>query len=338
MNISQNSLSRAILAALVAGILPCAAIAQDDAPKDGRPSDLAPTDGRPDGKRPEGKKPSGERPADPIGKAIDSDGNHVISAAELANAPVALLALDADKDGKLSKGECGHKKSGEQRGRATRMAMLDKDKDGKISKEEAGERLGDRFAEMDKNTDGFIDKEEMKAMRGAGKSDGKAGGQAKGQGKGQAGKSPEGKPEDGARPQGDKPKSKGQGQGGRGGEMRRRGGGSPFMRAIDADHNGELSADEIKGSTVSLTKLDKNKDGQLTKEEIMPARGRRGDGGGGAGRMGGFFERMDQDGDGKISREEAPGRMADRFDDLDGDGDGFITQAEMTEAMERMRR
>jgi len=308
-------------------------MAQEDAPTDRRP-DARPEDAR---KR-DHRHPRRERPADPIGKALDSDGNQIISAAELANAPVALLTLDKDKDGKLSKAECGHKRreQGKREGGGNRLLMLDKDKDGKISKAEGGEKLGKRFAAMDKNSDGFIDKHEMKAMRDSRK--------------GQGDRKPKGNPEDGVRPQGDKPKGDGtgkrqghgqgtgEGQRGRGGEMRRRGGGSAFMRALDTDHNGELSAAEITASTASLTKLDKNKDGQLTKEEIMPARGRRGDSGSGGDRMGGFFKRMDQDGDGKISRDEAPGRMADRFDDLDADGDGFITQDEMKEAMERRRR
>ena len=67
----------------------------------------------------------------------------------------------------------------------------------------------------------------------------------------------------------------------------------------------------------------------------MPARGGRG--GAGGDRMGSFFDRMDQDGDGKISKDEAPGRMADFFGEMDTDGDGFLTKDEMKEAMERRR-
>jgi hypothetical protein len=50
-------------------------------------------------------------------------------------------------------------------------------------------------------------------------------------------------------------------------------------------------------------------------------------GGGSSGRMN--LMDNDKDGDGKISREEAPERMRDFFDRLDTNGDGFIDAAEI---------
>jgi Ca2+-binding EF-hand superfamily protein len=44
-------------------------------------------------------------PPHPVMTALDSDRDHVISAAEIGNAPNALLTLDKNKDGKLSKEE-----------------------------------------------------------------------------------------------------------------------------------------------------------------------------------------------------------------------------------------
>ena len=56
------------------------------------------------------------------------------------------------------------------------------------------------------------------------------------------------------------------GQAGRDGIMRV----LPIMTALDADGNGEISDAEIKVSVTALKKLDKNKDGKLTAEELRP--------------------------------------------------------------------
>ena len=50
-------------------------------------------------------------------------------------------------------------------------------------------------------------------------------------------------------------------------------------------------------------------------------------GGPGGGRRGDLMQ-MDRDGDGRVSREEAPEGMREFFDRLDGNGDGFIDREE----------
>jgi predicted O-methyltransferase YrrM len=62
----------------------------------------------------------------------------------------------------------------------------------------------------------------------------------------------------------------------------------PGMSALDANGDGELSAEEIAAAADALKKLDKNQDGKLTREELGPPRaGRGGPGGpGGPGGMG----------------------------------------------------
>jgi Ca2+-binding EF-hand superfamily protein len=43
----------------------------------------------------------------------------------------------------------------------------------------------------------------------------------------------------------------------------------------------------------------------------------------------------DTDGDGQVSKDEAPERMSSFFDSLDGNGDGFIDQTEVDEMRSR---
>ncbi len=42
----------------------------------------------------------------------------------------------------------------------------------------------------------------------------------------------------------------------------------PFLAALDADRNGELSAEEIANSAAALKRLDRNGDGKLSREEL----------------------------------------------------------------------
>lgn len=53
----------------------------------------------------------------------------------------------------------------------------------------------------------------------------------------------------------------------------------PIIAALDANGDGVIDAGEIKNAVAALMKLDKNKDGKLTSDEIRPARpgGRQGD-------------------------------------------------------------
>src|SRR5258708_5278406 len=61
---------------------------------------------------------------------------------------------------------------------------------------------------------------------------------------------------------------------------------SPVFEALDKDHDGILSAEEIQAASESLKKLDRNGDGKLTEDELHPQGGpggppRRGRGGAG---------------------------------------------------------
>lgn len=68
---------------------------------------------------------------------------------------------------------------------------------------------------------------------------------------------------------GERPQGPGQGgPGGRGPGMM-----LPVMTALDKDKDGELSAEELKNAPQSLATLDKNEDGKLDADELMPEAG-----------------------------------------------------------------
>src|SRR5579883_2861961 len=54
----------------------------------------------------------------------------------------------------------------------------------------------------------------------------------------------------------------------------------PIIQVLDANHDGIISADEIANAAAALKTLDKNGDGQMTRDEYMPPRPPRPDDGG----------------------------------------------------------
>jgi EF hand len=135
-----------------------------------------------------------------------------------------------------------------------------------------------------------------------------------------------------------------------------------LFNAIDVDGDGELSPKEIAKASQSIAKLDTNKDGIITEDEVRPPRpgGRRGPPGGGppegegppgGGPPGGgppgaggraqdakplvdSVMKFDKDGDGKISAAELPERMARMMEEGDANKDGFLDRSEV-EALSR---
>ena len=78
------------------------------------------------------------------------------------------------------------------------------------------------------------------------------------------------------------PSADGRGEGREGEGRRGRGPGGPMGRdplvaALDADHDGSISAAEMSAATSVLRSLDANGDGQLTPDEIRPSGRGRGD-------------------------------------------------------------
>ena len=125
---------------------------------------------------------------------------------------------------------------------------------------------------------------------------------------------------------------------------------SPAFEALDADHDGIISAPEIANAATALKSLDKNGDGKLTEDEVRPQMAGRGDGSRGAGRRGGqdgepgetqppsaddmvkTLMAFDKNGDGQLTRDELPERLQGLFDRADTDHNGILTADEIRKA------
>ncbi len=122
------------------------------------------------------------------------------------------------------------------------------------------------------------------------------------------------------------------------GDRDRAPGGRPPMGltgVIDLNGNGTIEADEIDMAVVSLRKLDRNKDGKITRDEIggsASGSSRRS-----SGRRLPSLSSLDKDGDGKLSKEETRDRMRENFDRTDTNGDGFVDSKEFDAILQRIR-
>jgi hypothetical protein len=60
----------------------------------------------------------------------------------------------------------------------------------------------------------------------------------------------------------------------RGGHVRHGGprGGHPVVRALDTDHDAEISAAEVENASAAIRTLDRNNDGNVSAEELRPVR------------------------------------------------------------------
>ena len=266
-----------------------------------------------------GRGPGGEGGfMNPIVTALDANRDGVISAIEIKNAPAALASLDKDHDGKITREEVrpnfgpggpGGRPPGQGGNGSQEMVKtllgFDKNGDGKLSKEELPERMQGMFARGDVNKDGFLSKDEIEKLAGS-----SGGNNRGGEGEREERRGPGG-------PQGMRP--------------------DPVFSALDTDNDGVISAAEIKASASSLSKLDKNGDGQLTQDELRPNMGPRGmRGGNPAAMVDRLFAENDKNGDGKLSKAEAPQRVQEMFDRADQNKDGFLTKDELRKAFEGM--
>jgi Ca2+-binding EF-hand superfamily protein len=100
--------------------------------------------------------------------------------------------------------------------------------------------------------------------------------------------------------------------------------------ALDANHDNVISAEEMANATAVLKTFDKNGDGMLTAEEVVPKipepppePNQHVES------MASQLMMFDRNGDGKLSKSELPERMHGLFDRGDTNKDGFLTKAEI---------
>jgi Ca2+-binding EF-hand superfamily protein len=100
---------------------------------------------------------------------------------------------------------------------------------------------------------------------------------------------------------------------------------NPVLAALDANHDGEISDSEIRNSAAALKTLDKNGDGSLTPDELIPDKAEV--------QAAMILARLDTDNDGRISAAERASDEAAPLRELlqsaDRNHDGFITSAEL---------
>jgi hypothetical protein len=113
------------------------------------------------------------------------------------------------------------------------------------------------------------------------------------------------------------------------------------FKAADTDGNGMLSRQEaaaLPRIAKHFDEIDANKDNQITAEELrafhQKARGEHGK------HRGDMLKKLDTDGDGRISMQEAQAapRLAEHFKDIDTNGDGFLSADELKAAREKHGR
>ncbi len=111
----------------------------------------------------------------------------------------------------------------------------------------------------------------------------------------------------------------------------------PMMRFKQADTNGDgmISRDEAKALPMiakHFDEIDANHDGQITADELRAFHQKMH--GNHAGKR---FQKLDTDGDGRISRAEAQAapKLAEHFDAIDANKDGYITPDELAAARQK---
>lgn len=100
---------------------------------------------------------------------------------------------------------------------------------------------------------------------------------------------------------------------------------SPMQQALDTNHDGTLSADEVKAAPRSLLALDKNGDGRITPDELQSPETP----GASPEELVTRLMAFDKNGDGILVPDELPARMQNLFERADTNHDGKLTPDEI---------
>ena len=139
---------------------------------------------------------------------------------------------------------------------------------------------------------------------------------------------------------------RGKQKGDRSGNRRERPTPEMLIERFDKDGDGKLAVSEMpERMQKRMKKSDTDADGFVSAEELkttLEKRGSKGKGDRGEGKQGRkvadpakLIERLDKDGDGKISLEEAPEKMKKRLVRIDANEDGFVELSELKMAAEK---
>jgi Ca2+-binding EF-hand superfamily protein len=229
----------------------------------------------------------GERQPRAVLLKLDADHDGTLSAAEIAAASSVLASMDTNGDGQL-----------------TSFEFLPRQQNpGAVDPDEMVKRL----MLLDRNADGVITADELPERlaglmaRADGNHDGKlTPDEIRASFKTQSG--PAGRQQ-------------------RGADVTRM---DPILNALDANHDGVISAEEIAHASVALKALDVNGDGMLTPDELKMRQATPAD------RVNHLLDEWDTDKDGKLTKAECPDRMQEQFDKIDTNKDGFLDKAELT--------
>ena len=224
----------------------------------------------------------------PVLDALDADHDGRIAPEEIINAPKRLAAVDKNHDGRLDAEECGwHSPLRTPDQLVESLMRFDRNHDGQMQRNEMPRFLLQPFDLADRDHNGVLTGDEIRSLALA-----------------TAPKPPDEKIVKRSRLT----------------FMRT----NPVLWALDVNHDGQISESEIRNAEASLKTLDRDADGWLVLDEVVP---------GPVDFEVAWLFRLDEDFDGRISLEERQkplGRPAlDLLDAADRNGDGLVTWDEL---------